>query len=65
MKDRDEIAAELELHDDDLLKEAKHIDQTLNPLMFSVRHTCDELEGLVAAEDWTLPTYHEMLFVAN
>ena len=65
VKDRDEIAAELELHDDDLLKEAKHIDQTLNPLMFSVRHTCDELEGLVAAEDWTLPTYHEMLFVAN
>ena len=65
VKGRDEIAAELELHDDDLMKEAKHIDQVLNPLMFSVRSTCDELEGLVAAEDWTLPTYHEMLFVAN
>jgi glutamine synthetase type III len=65
IKGRDEISAELELHDDDLMKEAKHIDQVLNPLMVAVRKTCDDLEGFVAAEDWTLPTYHEMLFVAN
>ena len=65
LKGRDEITAELEVHDDDLMKEAKNIDQVVNPLMTVVRKACDDIEGLVAAEDWTLPTYHEMLFLVS
>lgn len=65
VKGRNEICDELDLHDDDLMKEAKHIDSVMNPLLATVRKTCDELEGLVAAEDWTIPTYHEMLFLMN
>jgi glutamine synthetase len=65
IKGRNDICFELDLHDDDLMKEAKHIDQVLNPLSSSVRKTCDDLEGLVASEDWTIPTYHEMLFLMN
>ena len=65
LKGRDEISALLELHDDDLLKEAKSIESTLDPQMVALRKACDEIECLVAAEDWTLPTYHEMLFMMS
>jgi len=63
IKGRDELSAELDVHDDDLLKEAQHIDSTINPSMETVRKACDDLESYVASEDWTLPTYHEMLFL--
>ena len=62
---RDKLTSELDLHDDDLLKEAKHIDEHVNPLMENVRSVCDDLEGLCSAEDWTIPTYHEMLFLVS
>jgi len=63
VKGRDELCAELDVHDDDLLKEAQHIDTLVNPMMESVRKSCDDLESYVASEDWGLPTYHEMLFL--
>jgi glutamine synthetase len=63
VKGRDELVAELDVHDDDLLKEAQHIDSSVNPKMDVIRKICDDLEGFVSAEDWTIPTYHEMLFM--
>jgi glutamine synthetase len=65
LQGREELASQLNVHDDDLMKEAKNIDQVVNPMMADIRKSCDNLEALVAAEDWTLPTYHEMLFVAT
>jgi glutamine synthetase len=65
LQGRDQVSAQLEIHDDDLMKEAKNIDEVINPLMVTVRKSCDELEGLVSDEDWSLPTYHEMLFLVS
>ncbi|MCB1043347.1 MAG: glutamine synthetase III [Acidobacteria bacterium] len=33
------------------------------PVMDRVRSDCDSLESLVDANDWALPTYHELLFM--
>ena len=63
IKGRDELSADLDVHDDDLMKEAQHIDSKVNPMMDAVRAACDNLESFVASEDWTIPTYHEMLFL--
>jgi glutamine synthetase len=63
IKGRDELSADLDVHDDDLMKEAQHIDSKVNPMMDAVRASCDDLESFVASEDWTIPTYHEMLFL--
>jgi glutamine synthetase len=65
LKGRDELAGMLELHDDDLLKEAKSIESEMSPCVNALRKACDEIEGLIAADDWTLPTYHEMLFMMS
>ena len=63
---RDKLAHELDdVHDDDLLNEAKHIDASVIPIMNVIRSAMDDLEGHCSAEDWTIPTYHEMLFLVS
>lgn len=37
--------------------------QTIRPLMDEVRQYADALEGEVANELWSYPTYQEMLFI--
>ena len=36
--------------------------KNLVPLMLQAREACDELETIIAAKDWPIPTYHQMLF---
>ncbi len=43
--------------------EAVAMQEGVRPAMSAVRAACDELEKLVAADLWPLPTYSEMLFV--
>jgi len=45
------------------VKHAKAIRDAVKPAMAELREVADELEGLVAADLWTLPTYQEMLIV--
>jgi glutamine synthetase len=47
----------------DLLAEAQHFCDAVQPAMAQVRKYADELEGLVADDLWPLPTYQEMLFI--
>ncbi len=44
-------------------EEAKHLKDAVLPAMASVRAAADALEGLVADNQWPLPTYQEMLFI--
>jgi glutamine synthetase len=44
-------------------EEARYAQDTLLPAMAAVRAAADVLEGLVADDLWSLPTYQEMLFV--
>ncbi len=50
-------------HGDDHLKHARHIQNVLRPAMDAVRVLADELEAVVAADIWPLPTYRELLFI--
>jgi len=43
--------------------EANYYDQEVKPLMEIVRKHSDSLEALIDAELWTLPTYHQLLFL--
>ena len=43
--------------------EAKHLRDKVLPTMLTVRAAADSLEGLVADDQWPLPTYQEMLFI--
>jgi glutamine synthetase len=43
--------------------EAKHARDELLPAMAAVRAAADELEGIVADDLWSLPTYQEMLYI--
>ena len=45
----------------DTLARATHARDALLPAMAALRKPADELETLVAAEDWPLPTYQELL----
>jgi glutamine synthetase len=45
------------------LEEAKHLKDKVLPTMLSIREASDALEGLIADDQWPLPTYQEMLFV--
>jgi glutamine synthetase len=47
----------------DVLDEAKHLRDKVLPAMLAVRSAADSLEGVVADENWPLPTYQEMLFI--
>jgi len=46
-----------------LLDEAKHYCYEILPAMQAVREIADKLEGIVADDLWSLPTYQEMLFI--
>ena len=45
------------------LDEAKHLRDQVLPAMLTVRAAADSLEGIVADDQWPLPTYQEMLFI--
>jgi glutamine synthetase len=49
--------------DDEPLKWAKHMRDTVIPAMARVREVSDRLEGIVADDLWPLPKYSEMLFI--
>ncbi len=54
------------LHTHDFATPEEHLQysaKTIRPLMDNVRDFADGLEGEVADELWTLPTYQEMLFI--
>jgi glutamine synthetase len=53
----------LESHADSLEAEAEHACYTTLPAMLAVRGYADELEGVIAADLWPLPSYQEMLFI--
>jgi glutamine synthetase len=49
--------------DEDILKQAEYIRDTVIPAMAAVREGADELEKLVADDLWPLPKYSEILFI--
>jgi glutamine synthetase len=53
----------LEAHPGSLEAEAEHACYTILPAMAAVRSDADELEGVIAADLWPLPSYQEMLFI--
>jgi len=55
--------AKNEEESDDLVKQARHCCDVVLPAMLNVRKFADELEGYVADDLWTLPTYQEMLYI--
>lgn len=50
-------------HAEDAAGEAEYALTTLLPAMAAVREASDTLEGVVADDLWSLPTYQEMLYV--
>lgn len=50
-------------HPDDALEAATYVRDAVLPAMAAVRTAADTLEGLVADDLWSLPTYQEMLYV--
>ena len=46
-----------------LLDECRHLKDKVLPVMLTIRSAVDALEGIVADDQWPLPTYQEMLFV--
>ena len=50
-------------HTADALETATTVRDTFLPAMATVRGAADLLEGLVADDLWTLPTYQEMLYI--
>jgi glutamine synthetase len=58
----DELRTHMEHQCDDLQKEATHIAEKTEVTMTELRVAADALEDLCAAEDWTLPSYHDLLF---
>ena len=49
--------------DNDVLKQAQDYRDSVIPAMQSLRESADELEPIVDADLWPLPTYAEMLFL--
>ena len=50
-------------HSDDALSAAFHRKDNVIPAMEAIRDACDNLEKLVPANLWPVPTYAEILFV--
>jgi glutamine synthetase len=50
-------------HEHDGIEEATYCRDTILPAMLAVREAADALEGLVADDLWSLPTYQEMLYI--
>jgi len=57
------LAATLDRHAADSVKQARYTRDTVVPAMESLREAVDQIEGLMPHEVWPLPTYREMLFV--
>jgi glutamine synthetase len=53
----------LEAHAGSLEAEAEHACYAILPAMLAVRASADDLEGVIAADLWPLPSYQEMLFI--
>ncbi|HSR16000.1 MAG TPA: glutamine synthetase type III, partial [Gemmatimonadales bacterium] len=51
------------VHDEDPMKHARHIRDKVRPAMAEVRGLADQLETIVAADLWPLPTYRELLML--
>jgi len=47
----------------DPFKQARHLRDKVLPRMVALRELGDELETLVAADLWPLPSYRELLFI--
>jgi len=45
------------------LAHAKHLRDHVKPAMYDLRQAADELEGIVAADLWPMPTYQQMLYM--
>ena len=50
-------------HDEQPLAHARYIKAKLRPAMAEVRRLADQLEQVIAAELWPLPTYRDLLFL--
>ena len=50
-------------HPEDGMEAATYCRDTVLPAMAAVRSAADVLEGLVADDLWSLPTYQEMLYI--
>ena len=49
--------------DEDPIKQARYMKEKVVPVMERLREIGDELEMIVAADLWPLPSYREMLFI--
>ncbi len=56
-------AQNLELGGDEVHEKAHHMRDKVLPAMSAVRRAADELEKVMSAKHWPLPSYREMLFV--
>lgn len=57
------LASASEHGEEDIWKHAKHIKNVVRPAMGDLRAIVDELETVVAADLWPLPTYRDLLFI--
>jgi len=55
------VTSSSQIHDEQA--RAKSLVTKVLPAMHKVREACDEIEGNVADEIWTLPKYRELLFL--
>ena len=62
MQKRDALAQALETIPADVQQAAQYYHDTVIAAMDAARAVADALETQVAASDWPLPTYGEMLF---
>ncbi len=63
MEKLDELAEADNHRQDDHVKQARYLKDKIIPLMTELRALSDELETLVAADLWPLPSYRELLFI--
>ncbi len=59
----DEVDHAAEHHDADPFRHAQQIKKVLRPAMTELRKVADDLETVVPAGLWPLPTYRELLFI--
>ncbi|WP_323791958.1 glutamine synthetase III, partial [Nocardioides sp.] len=50
-------------HAEESLEAATYMRDSVLPAMTAVREAADELEGIIADDLWSLPTYQEMLYI--
>jgi glutamine synthetase len=59
----EDLDTEAAHEDADVLKHARHIKAKIRPAMEELRRIADELETRIAADQWPMPTYRELLFI--